>query len=191
MRALVCVVAGCCAFAAATVCWAQEQPLGVISPEAQEAIRLLGAKDVYERQMGFVRLEALREPATAPVIRQHLASRSADTRAFSVRALAAVEGTAAIPTLLERLQHDKHPKVRVAAILALEPIQDATVMPVLIGKLRDRNPTVRMAAADVVSRINQPEARQAIQRRWRRERDRDVRRVLEQAMTRLGAPLKR
>jgi HEAT repeat protein len=58
-------------------------------------------------------------------------------------------------------------------------------MPALIEKLRDRNPQVRMAAVDAVSRVDDPRAREAILARWRRERNRDVRRVLEEAVNRL------
>lgn len=171
----------------ATPCgWTQEQR--TISPEAQEAMRLLEAKDTYSRQLGFMRLEALREPATASAVRQHLANRDPDTRAFSARALAAIEGTRAVPTLIELLKRDRSPRVRLAALLALEPIQDPLVTPILIEKLRDRNPEVRMAAVDAVSRIDDPHARGAILTRWRRERHRDVRRVLQEAMDRLGRP---
>ena len=171
------------------VAWGQaaEQPA---SPDAQELIAQLDAKDVYERQKAFLRLEALREPATTPILRDHLASRDPHTRAFSVRALAAIEGVPSAAALIDRLQHDRDPDVRLAAILALEPLQkqNPTIMPALIDALRDRKSTVRLAAVDVVSRIDQPEAKEALQVRWRRERHRDVRRVLEQSMTRAGLP---
>ena len=159
-----------------------------LSPEAQALIQQLDAKDVYDRQKAFLRLEALREPATADVIRQYLDSNDPHTRAFSARALAAVQGAKAVPVLLERLKKDRHPDVRLAALLALEPLQehDPTLTPAFIDALRDRKPLVRMAAVDVVSRIDRPEARQALFMRWKRERDRDVRRVLEEAKKRLG-----
>lgn len=168
--------------------WADEAPDGSLpatSPEASRLIARLDADDPYIRQEAFLELEMLREPATVPAIRQRLESRNAETRAFSVRALAALEGVKAVPALLERLKRDSSPRVRVSALLALEPLQDPTILPVLIDKLRDRNRDVRIAAADAVSRVKQPEARAAIQRRWRRERDRDVRRVLEKALARL------
>ena len=164
-----------------------EQPGGSISPEAQEAIKQLDSTDLYIQQLAFMRLEALREPATAAVVRRYVDSPKADTRAFSVRALAAIEGAAAVPVLVERLTQDRSPYVRLTALLALEPLQDPTVMPTVMKKLRDRRPEVRMAAVDVVSRIDDPQARQALRLRWRRERNRDVRRVLEAAMQRIGA----
>ena len=168
--------------------WAQEAA-DVISPEAQRLIKLLDADDVYLRRTTFLQLEALREPATAPVIRDHLKSRNAKTRAFSVRALAAVEGPKAVATLIERLKSDRNAYVRLETVLALEPLREpdpSVVTPALIGALRDRNPEVRMAAVDAVSRVGEPEAKAAILMRWKRERDRDVRRVLEAAMKRLG-----
>ena len=142
--------------------------------------------DPYLRRQTFLQLEALREPETASVIRQYLAHRQAELRALSVRALAAIEGPQSVPTLVERLTKDRSPSVRLQAILALEPFlaQDAQPLPSLIKALRDRQPDVRMAAIDVVSRIETTQAREAIAVRWKRERHRDVRRVLEAAMHR-------
>jgi len=169
---------------------AQDQS-GPISSEAQELIRLLDAEDLSVRQEAFLRLEALREPATASVVRAHLASRDPNTRAFSVRAIAAIEGPSAVPTLLKSLKRDRHAFVRLESLLALEPLweQEPTIGAAFIAALRDRHAQVRMAAVDAVSRIDEPEAHAAIRTRWRRERHRDVRRVLEEAMKRLGERL--
>ena len=164
---------------------AQENP-GEPGPKASRLLTQLETKDPYTRQFAFLELEALREPATAPMIRRYLDNRDPDTRAFSIRALAAIEGPAAVPTLLERLKRERHPRVRVAAVLALEPLQDPAILPAFIAKLRDRNKEVRMALVDAVSRVDSQEARAAIRLRWRRERDRDVRRVLEDAMKRVA-----
>ena len=165
-----------------------------LSPEAQALLPLLKAADIVTRQAGFLQLEALREPATAKIVRQYAEDRSPDTRAFSLRALAAIEGSAAVPVLVEHLRTDRAPGVRVAALLALEPLvqppQDPAAVEVCLKALRDRHPHVRMAAADVVSRLDLPEARAAVQRRWKRERNRDVRRVLEQCVARVQAPPK-
>lgn len=157
----------------------QEQP-AALSAQAQELIKGLDSEDGYLRQKAFIRLEALREPASAAVVRRYLASRDVNTRAFSVRALAAIEGVAAIPTLMERARRDK-PRIRVTALLALEPLaaQEPALVPFFIEKLRDRNTEVRMAAVDIVSRLDDPRAREALNVRWRRERHRDVRRILE------------
>lgn len=173
------------ALADSSLGWAQEEA-PTLSPEAARLVKQLDAQDPYTRQLAFLRLEALREPATAPIVRRSLESRDPDTRAFGVRALAAIEGQAAVAVLLERLVRDRHPRVRVSTLLALEPLQDPAILPIFIKKLRDRNREVRMAAVDAVSRVDQPEAREAIRRRWKRERDRDVRRVLEEAMKRMG-----
>lgn len=159
-----------------------------LSAEAQEAMKLVGAKDSYLRQKGFLQLEMLREPATAAVVRRYLQSRDPQTRAFGARALAAIEGSTAVPVLMERLSREKSPRVRVAAILALEPLKDPSATTALMARLRDRSPEVRMAAADVVSRLNDSDARDAVRLRWRRERNRDVRRVLENAMKRMDSP---
>lgn len=159
-------------------------PAGM-SAEARRLVRLLDADDAYVRQEAFIQLEMLREAASAPEVRKRLESSKPETRAFSVRALAAIEGLKAVPDVIDRLKRDHDPRVRVSAILALEPLQNPAILPVFIERLRDRNRDVRMAAADAVSRSKQPEAHAALKRRWRRERDRDVRRILQQAMQRI------
>ena len=160
-----------------------------LSAEATEAVRLLDSDDPFQQQTGFLRLEALREPATVGIIRAYLDHADPDLRAWSVRALAAVEGTGAIDTVLHKLQTDKHPDVRRAALLGLEVFQpmDPRLLPAFISSLTDRHSSVRMTAVDLVSRIDHPDARQAITVRYRREHRRDVRRVLESAMKRLRA----
>lgn len=159
------------------------------SAAAAEALRLLESEDLYQRQTGFLRLEALREPATLPAIRGYLSHRDPEVRAYSLRAIAAIGGVASIPTLLEALRSDKHERVRRSAILGLEPfaVSDPAVLPAFLSALKDRSPQVRMSAVDVVSRINDPRAREAIRQRRRRERNGDVRRVLKAAVARSGA----
>ena len=171
---------------ASTSTQAQEPSSASPSPLAQQLIAQLDSQDAYERQKAFVQLEALREPATAPMVRGYLKSREPQTRAFSVRALAAIEGLQSVPTVLDILQRDRNPQVRVAAVLALEPLRDPASTPVVIKALRDRKAEVRMAAVDVLSRLEDPHARAAILLRWKRERHRDVRRVLEDALKRMG-----
>ena len=160
------------------------------SPQAVAAFQLVESKDPYQQQLGFLRLEALREIGTAPLIRRYLTHREPEMRAYTLRALAAIEGAASVPTLLEALQTDKQPLVRRAALLGLEPLQstDPNILPAFIKALRDRKTDVRMTAVDVVSRIDDPKAREAILLRNKRERRRDVRRVLSLAMKRLGQP---
>ena len=157
------------------------------SSHAVEAIRLLDSKDPYQRELGFLRLEALREPSTAETIKRYLGSRDVDTRAYSLRALAAIQGPAAIPTLLDALAKDRHPTPRRAALLGLEPLHhnDPMVIAAFLKALRDRKPEVRMAAVDIVSRLGTTDARAAIQKRLKRERDHDVRRVLALARQRM------
>ena len=162
-------------------------PVG-LSPRAVEAIQLLSSRDPYQRQTGFLRLEALREPATIGTITTYLRSQDPDMRAWSVRALAAIQGAAAAPELLAILRDDRHPDVRRAVLLGLEPHQanDPAILPAFLTALHDRHPEVRMTAVDIVSRINEPRAREAILLRNKRESNRNVRRVLSLAMKRIG-----
>lgn len=167
--------------------WGQEHSSPAPTQQATEALQLLGSTDPYERQLGFLRLEALRELSTAPMIARYLDSRDTDMRAWSLRALSAIEGSAAIPLLLERLRTDRAPEVRRSAILGLELSQgdDPRILPALLNALHDGSTEVRITAVDVVSRVDDPRAREAIRIRNRRERRRDVRRVLGAAMQRL------
>ena len=157
-------------------------------PRVADAMRLIESEDPYQRQLGFLRLEALREPGTAELIRPYVDSRDPELRAYTVRALAAIEGAAAVPALLKALDEDPNPRVRRAALLGLEPLQpqNPQILPACIAALRDRKPEVRMTAVDVVSRVDDPRAREAILVRNKRERDRNVQRALSLAMKRLG-----
>ena len=157
-------------------------------PRVADAMRLIESDDPYQQLLGFLRLEALREPGTADLIRPYLDSRDPELRAHTVRALAAIEGPAAVPVLLKTLDEDPHPRVRRAVLLGLEPLQPhhPQILPAFIAALRDRKPEVRMTAVDVVSRVDDPRAREAILVRNKRERDRNVQRALSLAMKRLG-----
>ena len=161
---------------------------GPTNQHAKDAIALLESNDPYQRQVGFLRLEALRDPSTVGAIRPYLTDKDPERRAEAVRALAAIQGAPAVPQLLDILRTDQHPQVRRAALLGLEPLARAApdILPAFIAALRDRKPEVRMTAVDIVSRIDDPRARAAIRMRNRRERDRNVRRVLTLAMNRLG-----
>ena len=158
------------------------------SPQATEAMRLLESADPYQRQLGFLRLEALREQSSVGIIKRYIDSKDPDVRSYSIRALAAIDGENAIPILLEALRKDKHPRVRRAALLALEPFAKVgtEIIPALIKALRDHSTEVRMAAVDIVSRIDEPSAKEAIRLRLRREHRRDVIRVLSLAQKRLS-----
>jgi len=166
----------------------EPSPPPTVADRVADALRLIESEDPYQRQLGFLRLEALREPSSAEAIRKHLESRDPDLRAYTLRALAAIEGPAAIPQLVRSLRTDRHSTVRRAALLGLEPLRphDPDLLPAFIKALRDRHPEVRITALDIVSRIDHPQAREAILVRNKRERDRNVRRALSLAMERLG-----
>ena len=172
----------------ATGALAEEMARPGPSPHAVEAMRLVESSDAYQRELGFLRLEAMREAATIPIIAQHLTHKDPEVRAYSLRALAAVQGAPSVPVVLQTLARDKHPRVRRAALLALEPFEPTSpeILPALLHALRDRKPEVRMTAVDIVSRIDAPQAKEAILIRKKREHNRDVRRVLALAMKRLG-----
>jgi len=152
-----------------------------------EAFALAQSNDPFQQELGFLRLEALREPATVSLIRPYADHRDPDLRAYAVRALAAVQGPEAVPLLLQKLKTDRSARVRGAAILGMEPYQSSSPMmlPALLKALRDRSPEVRITAIDVVSRIHDPRAREAILLRNKREHHQDVRRALGVAVPRV------
>jgi len=157
------------------------------SEKADEAVRLTESKDLYQRQLGFLRLEALREPGTTALIQKHLESKDPDLRTYALRAFAAIDGPSAVPLLLNALKTDKHPDVRRAALLGLEPLQASSpdILPAFIKALKDKKTEVRMTAVDIVSRIDDPKAKDAIRTRAKREHNGNVRRALTLAMRRL------
>lgn len=159
------------------------------SPRAAEALELLKSHDGYQRSLGFLRLEALREPATLEPIRAYTASRDEEVRAYAWRAVAAIQGPSAVPALLEAYRAEKHSRVRRAILLGLEPLQasDPGVLPVFIDAMRHADQQLCMTAVDIVSRIDHPEARAAVWQRAKKEGRRDVRRVLKAAVARLPA----
>ncbi len=161
---------------------------GAVSPEAQEALNLLESEDIYKRQVAFLKLESLREKSVLPVLRKYLNSDDEVMRSYSLRAVAAIDGASSIDLLKETLKNDKHPDVRRAALLGLEPLfaVDKTVLDDAIAALTDRDTSVRMSAVDVVSRMEDPAARAALQDRYAKESRRDVVRVLDMAKDRLG-----
>ena len=164
-----------------------EPSSAALSAKAREAIALLDAQDPYQRQLGFLRLEALRDPATVEAISRYVHNPDEDIRAASLRALSAIEGAAASPMLLDALARDRSARVRRAALLGLEPfvLDNPSILPAYLKALRDPEADVRITAADVVGRINDPQARQALLLRATRERNKDVRRVIEAALNRL------
>lgn len=159
------------------------------SPKAADALELLKSGDAYQRSLGFLRLEALREPATLEPIRAYTASRDEEVRAYAWRAVAAIQGPSAVPALLEAYQAEPHSRVRRAILLGLEPLQasDPAVLPVFIAAMRHADQPLCMTAVDIVSRIHHPDARAAVRERAKKEGRRDVRRVLKAALARLPA----
>ena len=80
-----------------------------LNARATEALRLLNSADPYQRRLGFLRLEALRDPSTVSAIQPYVTSRDPELRASGLRALAAIQGVEAIPLLLHALKTDRQP----------------------------------------------------------------------------------
>lgn len=161
---------------------------GTASAPLPKGLENLQSSDPYQRELAFLRLEAQRDPASAPIIRRFISDKDSGTRAYAARALAAVEGQAAAATLRERLHQERDARVRRALLLALEPLRqfEPDLLDDFIASLKDHDAEVRMAAVDIVSRVDDPRANEALRLRKRREGNRDVRRVLKTALLRLG-----
>ena len=152
-----------------------------LSERGAAAATLLESTDRHEQQLGFLRLEALREPAALPVVQRYAEHKDPELRAYGLRATAAIGGAASVPWLLERYNAERHPAVRRAILQALEPYQAASpdILPTYLRALRARSPEIRMAAVDIISRVDDQRARDGLRERMERERHRDVRRVLD------------
>lgn len=177
----------CILLAPALTIHAQEQAEGV-SQQAQQALNRLESEDVFERQVAFLKLESLRERAVLPVLRIYLSHSDESTRAYALRAVAAIEGFESVPMLKAAYETDRHPDVRRAAIMGLEPHYEAdnSILDVAIRAMTDSDTSVRMTAVDAVSRMESPQAREALRERLKNESRLDVLRVLKMARERLG-----
>ena len=168
---------------------AEAPPPPDLDPAAQDALRLIASSDAYQQELGFLRLEALRDPGTLPAILPYTDNPDAQMRAWSLRAVAAIQGEQAIPMLTQHFKTDRSADVRREILLGLEPYAKThqELLELFLGALTDRQPQVRMTAADIVSRIDDPAADKAIRDRRRREHRKDVRRVLDMAIQRINA----
>jgi HEAT repeat protein len=157
-----------------------------ISKEAQDAIALLDSKDQMQSRLGFMRLEALREPATAETIKKYLSSQDEYVRASALRALSAVEGLKSTEVLSSCLTSDKSEHVRLHAALALEPLKDPKAYDALIKGMEDKSAEVRMASVEAFSRINEPGVIDALFVRQKQETNKEVQKVIDNAIKRIG-----
>jgi HEAT repeat protein len=160
-----------------------------LSPRAQEAVQLLQSGNSDERRLALMRIEALREPAAGDAVVAYLRDEDDGVRAYAYRAWVGLYGQQAIPDLLKAYPQEKAPRVRRAILFALEPYRavDAQIAELYYAGLTDRNTETRIAAVDLVSRIDEPRAREAIRRRAKKEWRRDVRRTLKLALARIEA----
>jgi hypothetical protein len=170
---------------ATTPGWAQQ----ALSPRAQEAVNLLQYGDRDEQRLALLRLEALREPAVGDIVADYLHYKDEGVRAYAYRTWIALYGQAVLSDLLEAYPREKSVRVRRSILLALEPYRavDARIAELYYAALIDRKTEMRITAVDLVSRIDEPRAHEAIRRRAKKEWRRDVRRVLKLALARIGA----
>ena len=99
------------------------------------------------------------------------------------RNLAGYADPATSRQVLRLYRHEKHSDIRCEMVRALEGVGTAEVEGFLRRRVRDRDPEVRSAAAQVLAATVNGRSRAYLQQRRRRETDREVRRVISEALT--------
>ena len=125
-----------------------------VSPEVDRALRLLIASDVFSKKAGLLELEALREPSTDSAVQSFLHDPNPELRAQALTTTRAIEGQAAIPLLTGLLAGDASELVRRQAAVELQELRDPSTIPALLGALRDRRVSVRVAAVEALGAMH-------------------------------------
>ena len=158
-----------------------------ISPEVNQALRLLMANDVFSKQAGLLKLEALRDPSTMSAVRPFLDDSNPLLRAQALTAARAIQGKSAIPLLVDRLARDRHADVRRQAANELHELADPSTVPPLVSALEDRQVVVRVAAVEALGVMHDRSVTPAIIRQLR-SRDAELRRSCADALGGLRDP---
>jgi len=153
--------------------------------QIEVAKNLITSEDPYQQKLGFLRLEALRDPNTVGFIEALTLSEDAHMRAMSLRALFAVQGKSVVPRLVEVAQNDPDSVVRREVLLALEPMLEEmpAVLDVAIQALKDQRTRVRVTAVDMLSRMDDPKAKQALLKSSKQYQPPAVRMVLNDVLS--------
>lgn len=107
-------------------------------------------------------------------------------RAGAAKHLKSARDKAAVPKLMEAMQHDRHPDVRRAAVDALAVLGDKDTALVLSEVIRrEMLPVVRAAALRALTALSGEAAAEQLLR-LARDRSAEVRRVALEALSRLG-----
>ncbi len=130
-----------------------------------------------------VALSLFDDSAAVPVLRRGLRSSDWHKRWESASCLAGYADPATSRQVLRLYRHEKHSDIRCEMVRALEGVGTAEVEGFFRRKVRDRDPEVRSAAAQVLAATFNGRSRAYLQQRRRRETDREVRRVISEALT--------
>lgn len=87
--------------------------------------------------------------------------------------------------VLVRLLNDPSGEVRTVAVLGVGQLGDAANVGVVAGRLKDEIPSVRIGAAEALAALGGETARAQVQAALATEKEEQVRRALETALTRL------
>jgi hypothetical protein len=111
---------------------------------------------------------------------------SVDQRIDTLDALANDDPTAAVRAAGELLVSDPDVDVRLRAIDILDSVDDDSTVDVLAQGLRDREPDVRIGAAEALANHPAPRSIEPLQAALRSEREEDVANELKNALELLG-----
>ena len=146
-----------------------------VSSQADRALRLLTASDLFSKKAGLLELEALRDPSTLTAVRPFLDDPNPALRAQALATARAIQGAAAIPLLTDALARDRSEIVRRQAANELHELRDPSTVPALTSALQDRRVTVRIAAVEALGAMHDQSVTPAIIEQVR-SRDAELRR---------------
>lgn len=135
-------------------------------PDLIDAAHTKNTQLIYE---SLAALEKIRDVSAGPRIEFLL--RDPDTRVQStaIEAVGVLHDQAALPTLVDDLNHARDARVRHAALEAIAMLPDASSRPIFIQYLTDKDEKMRAAAAEGLGRLGNAADLPLVQKAWDEE----------------------
>ena len=132
-------------------------------PRATQAVATLMAKTFSKQEIRLAAEALIRigHPAVSP-LRQILAEASDLSAIAAALALGRIGDPAAVPSLIQALQH-RHDEVRRQAAMALGKLKAYAAVPQLLAVLEDNDAPVRVAVANALGEMRAKEAVETLQ----------------------------
>ena len=135
-----------------------------------------------ERRNAAVALSLFEDPASVPVLRHGLRSRTSWDRWESASCLVGYKDPKAARDILNLYPREPDADTRQEMVRALGGVNAPGVVKFLKKRLSEPNPTIRAAAVDALSRFDDNQTRSILVGRLSRERSPFVRKEIRQAL---------